>query len=421
MEYLLFQGARLDAGDDSDVTSIMFAAGGGHEACLDILLAAVDDAAAAAADEGDESNIFRLLDTADVDGNTASHYACRAGEDGTLSLLADAGACIDLPAGSSAEGTGLHPSHLAVVYGFLFCLEELASRGVDLEATDEDGDTLLSLAVQCGSEACAEFLLSTGVPGGLPLVDPNRPGRGEERPLNAAARRGRLSFMSLLVRAGASPAAQDGEGETAVHAAARSGQVGFIEALAQAGIPGENDDGEEGGEGNNNDDAAGSGEDKDMKGSGLPTWWFTPTNSGETATFIAAHEGHAGVCRTLRAIQALEPSRPNAEGVTPMVAAALAGHSEVCCVCCFSVGRVYVVHVLKFDVFRVEFFFPCFLCGSDFDPVAFSAVKFAIGNSLPVRNITFIVCAEFPVIAETNCYCCGLAPQRDASGALHSA
>lgn len=341
----------------------MFAAGGGHEACLDILLAAVDDAAAAAADDGEESSIFGLLNAADVDGNTASHYACRAGEDGALSLLADAGARIDLPAGASAEGTGLHPAHLAVVYGFLFCLEELASRGVDLEATDGDGDTLLSLAMQCGSEACAEFLLSTEVPGGLPLVDPNRPGKGEERPLNAAARRGRLSFMSLLVRAGASPAAQDGEGETAVHAAARSGQVGFIEALAQAGIPGEDGDGEEGEGGaagsNNNDDAAGSGEEKDMKGSGLPTWWFTPSNSGETATFIAAHEGHAGVCRTLRAIHALEPSRPNAEGVTPMVAAALAGHSEVrffCDLCsCFLFWQRLYIYTYVRDFFYANF------------------------------------------------------------------
>ena len=326
MEYLLFQGARLDTGDNSDVTSIMLAAGGGHESCLDILLTAVDEAVAAAAEDAEDGNdsypsMSTLLDAADVDGNTASHYACRAGEDGALSLLADAGACIDLPAGCSAEGTGLHPSHLAVVYGFLFCLEELASRGVDLEAIDGDGDTLLSLAVQCGSEACAEFLLSTEVPGGLPLVDPNRPGRNEERPLNAAARRGRLSFMSLLVGAGASPGAQDSEGETALHAAARSGQVGFIEALAQADDPGEM--------GVNKDDAGGSEEKKDTKGGGLPAWWFTPTNAGETATFIAAHEGHAGVCRTLRAVHALEPSRPNAEGVTPMVAAALAGHSEV--------------------------------------------------------------------------------------------
>ena len=101
-----------------------------------------------------------LLDVADVYGSNASHYACRAGEDGALSLLADAGACLELPSGpaggaSSGGSTGggsgsggLHPAHLAVAHGFLFCLEELASRGVDLEAEDGDGETPLSLAVQ---------------------------------------------------------------------------------------------------------------------------------------------------------------------------------------------------------------------------------------------------------------------------------
>lgn len=90
-----------------------------------------------------------LLDVADIYGSNASHYACRAGEDGALALLANAGACLELPSGVSSTGrNGLHPAHLAVAHGFLFCLEELASRGVDLEAADGDGETPLSLAVQ---------------------------------------------------------------------------------------------------------------------------------------------------------------------------------------------------------------------------------------------------------------------------------
>lgn len=201
--------------------------------------------------------------------------------------------------------------------------------------------------------ACAEFLLSevqptsptpsgAGAGAGIrkPLVDPNRKGgTGQERPLNSAARRGRIPFVSLLLKAGADPAATDYDGETAVHAAARCGQIGVIEALAQAA--GEEDPPPPA--------AAAAGEaSREDERDRLPAWWFAVTDAGETATFSAATEGHAGVLRALRAVGALEPSRPNAEGVTPMVAAALAGHSEVCapvaaracaCACMSQPGR----------------------------------------------------------------------------------
>lgn len=292
----------------------MLAAGGGHESCLNILLKA-----ATAIAPHDQS----CLNVADVNGSSATHYACRAGEAGALALLADAGACLDLPSGASDVGNALHPAHIAVVYGFLFCLEVLAARNADLEATDGDGETVLSLAVQCGSEACTEYLLSGAVAGpgpgenhdggnkGTPLVDPNHPGRGQERPLNSAARRGRLSFLSLLLRAGADPMASDRDGETAVHAAARCGQAAVIEVLAQA--------------------AVGGGEERATlrDGGGLDSLWCMTTNKGETATFIAASEGHVGVCKALHGMGVLDPSRPNVDGVTPMVAAALAGHVEV--------------------------------------------------------------------------------------------
>lgn len=208
--------------------------------------------------------------------------------------------------------------------------------------------------MQCGSEACAEFLLSETAATALapgasgsnkPLVDPNRPGGAEqERPLNSAARRGRLPFVFLLLRAGADPAATDYDGETVVHAAARCGQVGVIEELASqapqttaAGARKKDGDEEDGGtedddnssNKNNGGGSSISGGAVDNRGILLPQWWCMLTDVGETATFAAAAEGHAGVLRALRAIGSLEPSRPNAEGVTPMVAAALAGHSEV--------------------------------------------------------------------------------------------
>lgn len=195
-------------------------------------------------------------------------------------------------------------------------------------------------STQCGSEACAEFLLTEGEEeadpidangaahaAGCPLVDPNRRsggggGVGRERPLNSAARLGRTSLVLLLLSAGADPAATDRDGETAVHAAARCGQAEIIKALAQASggrppprqprVP-----------------AGVSGDESRNRKGDLPPWWFMVTDAVETATFAAAVEGHAGVLRSLLAVGALETSRPNAAGDTPMGAAALAGHSEV--------------------------------------------------------------------------------------------
>lgn len=166
-------------------------------------------------------------------------------------------------------------------------------------------------------------------------MDPNRPGgTGQERPLNSAARRGRAPLVFLLLRAGADPAATDYDGETAAHAAARCGQVGAVEALAQAASVGPAAAA-----------AAAAGEEsREDECDHLLPWWFMVTDAGETATFVAAFEGHAGVLRALRAIGALEPSRPNAEGVTPMVAAALAGHSEVRAAYIDNLEVLYIVY-----------------------------------------------------------------------------
>lgn len=287
----------------------MLAAGGGHGSCLSILLEAVRDT--------------EYLDVADANGRNASHYASLSGEAGALAQLANAGACLDLPSGPSKVGDAMHPAHLAVAHGFVECLEQLSAWNADLEATDGAGETVLSLAVQCGSEACAEFLLLGGDDGGTgPLVDPNLPGRGQEPPLHAAARRGRLFLLSLLLRAGADPAVRDRMGETVLHAAARFGQVGVVKALRQAPSM-SNGYNSSRGIGNHGTET-------------LDRWWSMTTNAGETATFLAAREGYTGVCCALNEVGALDSSRPNNDGVTPLMVAALAGHEEAsirqCCI-----------------------------------------------------------------------------------------
>lgn len=72
-----------------------------------------------------------------MDGINASHHVCRAGEDGGLALQGTVSSCrrVDPSTGES----GLHPARLAVSYGFLFCIEELATRGAYLEAATRAG------------------------------------------------------------------------------------------------------------------------------------------------------------------------------------------------------------------------------------------------------------------------------------------
>ncbi|CAM9638913.1 unnamed protein product, partial [Ectocarpus sp. 8 AP-2014] len=126
--------------------------------------------------------------------------------------------------------------------------------------------------------------------------------------LNSAARLGRTSLVLLLLSAGADPAETDRDGETAALAQASGGRPPPRQLRVPAGVSGD--------------------ESRNRKGD-LPPWWFMVTDAVETATFAAAVEGHAGVLRSLLAVGALETSRPNAAGDTPMGAAALAGHSEV--------------------------------------------------------------------------------------------
>lgn len=319
MEYLLSKGARLDIVDESEVTPLMLAAGGGHEACLIVLLEAITDP--------------KYLDLADAEGKNATHYACISGEAEALALLAGAGACLDLPSGRSEAGVAMHPAHLAVAHGSVECLEELAAWNADLEATDGAGETVLSLAIQCGSEACAEFLLLGGGGGGGggrgpggggddrddcgPLVDPDRPGRGREPPLHTAARRGRLFLLSLLLKAGADPTVRDRSGETVVHAAAKFGQVEVISVLRSQG------------DGLENDPHVRSGGWRERGVQSLPPWWSLKTDMGETATFLATREGHIRVFLALNEVGALDPVTPNYDRVTPMMVATLAGHEEV--------------------------------------------------------------------------------------------
>lgn len=297
VDYLLRKGARLEITDKNDVSTIMVASGGGHASCLSQILAAVKDK--------------RILDATDAYGNNATHYACLSGESRALAILAEAGASLDIPSGPSKVGNAMHPAHIAVAYGFLSCLAELAKCSTNLEARDGSGETVLSLAIRCGSKSCVEFLLSGDSHRGA-LVKPDLPGKGAELPLHVAASLGRLSLVSLLLGAGAKPTARDGAGETALHVAARFGHAETVSALLEAC----EHDGSEG--------YTGTG----PRRRSIARWWSMMTNSGETATFLAAREGFLGVCRALASAGALDPSFANSEGVTPIMVATLAGHEE---------------------------------------------------------------------------------------------
>ncbi|CAM9171921.1 unnamed protein product [Choristocarpus tenellus] len=355
LQFLVDSGARLDAGDTSELTPLMLAAGRGHENCLRALLDVTPRAD---------------LDAADSLGCTAVHHACSAGEADALALIAACGANLNLPSGplevpgGLGGGSGLHPAHLAVVRGSSRCLEELSAWGADLEAKDGNGNTVLLLAVDHASQACVDHLLF-GSPGGRPLVAVDRTGPLGRSPLHAASRRGRLALVMALLKAGADPAARDWAGATPLHLAAQFGHVWALEALlvVAVALPSMSWSRLEGADSCDVDhrvrgEIEGQGEEKMIyygsmsvvdrgyyAGEGNTTGTTLPahprtlssassmasaqTLAGETTTFLAARGGHLEACRALREFGGLDPSTVNKTGVSPLLAGAWGGHREV--------------------------------------------------------------------------------------------
>ena len=139
-------------------------------AALGVLIALLGAAASAAelADavmRGDAETARRLIaervepiDTPQVDGTTALHWAARRDDVATARSLLEAGA-----GATAANRIGVTPLRLAAINGSAAMLEVLLAAGADANARlTAQGDTALMLAARTGRIDAIETLLDRG-------------------------------------------------------------------------------------------------------------------------------------------------------------------------------------------------------------------------------------------------------------------
>jgi len=117
----------------------------------------------------------------------------------------------------------------AAAHGDLGIVNVLLSRGVDLNVKDRRGYTALSHAVEAMYEDVVDALLTH------PDLDPNVKGLNGRPVLVAYVWRDNQGRVEKLLAHGADVNAQDGDGDTALHGAAQTGNVEIMERLLDKG------------------------------------------------------------------------------------------------------------------------------------------------------------------------------------------
>lgn len=143
--------------------------------------------------------------------------------------LADAGLCVDR--GVAWCGLHRHPSLHAYAAFLDWAASAPEAALADPEQLDGAGDPLVAAAGRGDTEACRE-LLRDASPNG-----PWEPSHPCETPLHAAARRGELATVELLLEHGAKVTAGTKAQVLPLHGAAQHGHLAVIDRLVQAGAP----------------------------------------------------------------------------------------------------------------------------------------------------------------------------------------
>ena len=183
-----------------------------------------------AVEAGDAGAVERLLadgvsvQTAEIDGTTALHWAAHHDRLRIAGLLLDAGAAVD-----AANRYGVTPLALASVNGSTPMIARLLEAGADPNLPNPEGETPLMTAARTGNAGAIETLLAHGAD-----VDAVEAWRGQTALMWATAQN-QLTAVEALLGAGADPNARSGRGFTPVLFAAREGHVDVLEPLVRAG------------------------------------------------------------------------------------------------------------------------------------------------------------------------------------------
>lgn len=222
---LLDLGLAIDARDQQGCSALLRAAGGGHQALLELLLSRGADASLPA------FNFATPLSAAIV-----------ARRDRAIDRLIEHGVNINQPAQD-----GLTPLMLACAMGATDLVDRLLAAGADPGLQDRFGNTALHAVAMLAWDAYeaepAKALFTRLLDRGCPINERNHDGHNALLVLlGARAQAGQpvpnrqmLSLVDALLARGADLDCQDRRGISVLHAAAMHGSIELVERLLQAG------------------------------------------------------------------------------------------------------------------------------------------------------------------------------------------
>jgi ankyrin repeat protein len=184
-----------------------------------------------AAEKMDRARIRTLLEqradvnTPQVDGMTALHWAAYKDDLDTTQLLVRAGANVN-----AANRYGVTPLSLACLNGNSALVEMLLNAGANPNTTLPGGETALMTAARVGTLASVKALLSRGAD-----VHGKDERRGQTAMMWAAAE-GHAAVVEELIKAGADFRARLASGFTPLLFAVREGHLGVVRVLLRAGV-----------------------------------------------------------------------------------------------------------------------------------------------------------------------------------------
>lgn len=154
------------------------------------------------------------------------HEAARTCGRAALEKALAAGAPVD-----ARDASGNTPLHVAVIAGQLECVAVLRARGANPDVANKDGKTARQVAAGLADGRMVIRMRSAllAIPAGT------QKGPFQKEPLQEAARRGDVDFVSMLLQLGADPNGKGADGATALQAAALKGHGDVVELLLQKG------------------------------------------------------------------------------------------------------------------------------------------------------------------------------------------
>lgn len=165
----------------------------------------------------------RKMNSKDLDGFNALHYAAQIGSSAMITALLEGGAGIEC-----CSVYGLTALHLATRGGHLPAVNVLLAAGADVGSAGGLRSAPLHLAASFGRPLIVNCLLA----GGAQIESVNNFG---ERALHLAANKGHTNIVKTLLASGAMIEAETTLGERALHLAAKWGYTRVVIILLAAG------------------------------------------------------------------------------------------------------------------------------------------------------------------------------------------